>query len=79
MNRIPKQEITPAQWELIVSQRIHDLKTVWDEMAVEDRFWVVFNWHKEFRVFDPAKGNRQLFVCKPYWKALNNSFPLPPK
>ena len=37
-------------------------------MAEEDRFWLVFNWHKEFKMVDPTKTGRQLVVCKPYWK-----------
>lgn len=68
MNQIARQKITPAQWESLVSQRIFNLKTAWNAMAEEDRFWMVFNWHKEFKMVDPTKTGRQLVVCKPYWK-----------
>ena len=62
-----RKTITPTEWDAVVNQRIQTIRKEWDTLPVDDRFWIVFNWLKEYQIFDPAKAKRQLLVVKPYW------------
>ena len=60
--------ITPAEWDCIATRRIQLVGEEWNDLSVDDRFWIVFNWLKEYQILDPDKTQRQLFMCKPYWE-----------
>jgi hypothetical protein len=63
-----RKTITPAEWEMIVDRRIQAMYGEWDRLSVDDRFWLVFNWTKEFNILNSSTAKRQLFICKPYWQ-----------